>query len=236
MIGLVGSTPRLEMSMHELGAARPFGKHIVMRPPNSAAEWTHIEQAFSKLDESERRRLHETRKRHKAAMLLLHELGHTLGAIHVKSPKAIMSRAYSDDVVGFSEPTLALLRVSIAHKKVPVADRDERGLAQGVLGALDRQRDADFVEGERASLEASLRGASPNAPSDRVQRAERELAAGDAESAWRTAEPLFTAHPDDPAIQDLRCRIATRRGGDYATVKRECQHALELTPAPPAFE
>jgi hypothetical protein len=263
VIGLVGSTPKLEMSFHELGVGRMLGKHIVLRNIHDANEWAAIEQSFSSLSEDERRALATSRRRHKAAAVLLHELAHTLGAPHVSQEQTLLSRVYDIKATGFAAPTLRLLRTSLAHRGVAEGERDERGFAQAVLAELMRE-DASWVAEERERLAHTLRrvlepepARVPEAPSRResakparvqapaalsgehaavFERASRELEAGRAAEAWDSAKTLFSAYPDDYQVQDLRCRIATRRGLDYREVKSECQRMMELTPGVPGWK
>jgi hypothetical protein len=42
-------------------------------------------------------------------------------------------------------------------------------------------------------------------------------------AAYEAARPLFAAYPQDYAVQDLRCQLATVRWLDKAAMLRECK-------------
>lgn len=257
VVALVGSVPRLEISFRELGVARPLGKHIVLRSVNDAAEWDAVEQIYADVAESDRRAQHEARRRHKAATSLLHELGHALGAPHVRENRRIMSRVYDVKTTDFAPSTLAVLRVGVRHGSMPEAQRDREAHRRDLLGVLNDPTRASWVEEERAELVEALQGATtPASPSAAPStgaapeavaaprgldaadaaafaRAEAALSAGDVAQARAVATPLFERHPNVLEVQDLRCRIAMRAGGSFDAVQRECARLKALSTGAP---
>ncbi len=256
VIGLVGGTPKLELSFHELGVGRMLGKHVVLRSLHDEAEWQDVERSLDALDEGERRKLLAERRRHRAASVLVHELAHTLGVPHVKREQTLMSRRYHAHADGLPPAAVRLMRTALAHRAMPIAERDIEGMTQALLAELNRA-DAGWVEAERDALVDSLSGARPPEPQpaasppkvasksaptnlskaerDLFSRAEAELASGRASEAWRSAEPLFGAYPDDYAVQDLRCRIAMRAGFDHTRMRSECAPLMKLNPGVPGW-
>jgi hypothetical protein len=53
-------------------------------------------------------------------------------------------------------------------------------------------------------------------------RARAELGAGHVVAAREIAAPLLNQHADLPAVQSLRCDMATAAGGDWETISSEC--------------
>lgn len=249
VIGLVSSQPKLTFSFHELGVTRLFGKHLVLRGANDAAEFDAIERDFPALSASERQKLYRARRRHKAAAVLLHELGHALGAPHARDAHSVLSAHYSPEETGYGKGEAAYLEVALEHRAH--GSRDERPMASALAKELDRHPDL-WATAERDDLSRQLHafggvgGAAPAqtssssndaapeelAPSDRelFQRAKSELASGDSRTAWQTAEPLFARYPKSYAVQDLRCSIAMNLGMSYQAVKEQCSALMQLTP------
>ncbi|HYQ15088.1 MAG TPA: matrixin family metalloprotease, partial [Polyangiaceae bacterium] len=81
-------------SADELGMAPLLGRHLAIRAMSDAAEFDVIERGFNELSDDEKRTLYDARKRHKAATVLLHELGHTLGMPHELDRHSMMSAVY----------------------------------------------------------------------------------------------------------------------------------------------
>ena len=66
-----------------------------------------------RLDREERASLLEARHRHKTAAVLLHELGHNLGAQHEDAPDTMMGATYSHRTAGFSEQARATMLATL---------------------------------------------------------------------------------------------------------------------------
>src|SRR4051812_44570223 len=89
VVGLVSALPLVSTSMHEIGAARLLGRHIVMRGMGSAEESKALDKGFALMDPAEREKLYSSRKWHKEYAVFLHEWLHTLGTIHSSNPERI---------------------------------------------------------------------------------------------------------------------------------------------------
>lgn len=262
VVGLVGSLPRASASFHELGMAPVRGKHMVIRAAARADESDAIERAFDELSAEERDRLRRSLRRHRATTIFLHELGHTLGAIHEVDAQSIMSARYSKDARGFGDDTVTLLRVSLRLRLDPKADARA---AHGDAAAFLKAHPGSFVEDERvaeiARLEraaTALEAAPPSAPSappatkpadtgihvaedapglpdahrEVYRRARAELLAGRAREAREVAKSLFSTYPKSLEVQELRCQTALGMRLAWADVNRECAAVVELTGAP----
>jgi hypothetical protein len=198
VVGLVGSVPRFEESFHQLGMGLNPGKHLVMRAMNDAREYEAIERSFTEIDAGERRKLYRARRRHKAATVFLHELGHTLGLPHEISATTIMHHRYGTRVAGFSEAAVGLMRLSLEHRLEP-ALQNERAFNDAILAEVERSA-ASWVPDERDALLAKLRAATSPPP----RRAGRP-AAGDGE---------LTPRQESASGEDL---LASLSAADRAT-------------------
>jgi hypothetical protein len=243
VIGLAGSVPRFEDSFHELGVGNVIGKHIVLRALNDAAEYRAIQTGLSELDESERDKLFHARLEHKTAVVLLHELGHTLGALHELDKTNVMNPRYSTSLQRFGAETLDVMRVVLAHR-TPNGELDATG-RPAVLELWQREP-APWVPEERAAEIARFsatatpaRASTPAvsaaglAPDDEAafEQASQLLATGNAGAAFGVGQPLFERYPNVHAVSELRCNIAMRRGLPWEVTRRECAALM-----PGAFE
>lgn len=242
VIGLAGSVPRFEDSYHELGRSEVVGKHIVLRALNDLAEYRAIQSGLPDLTDAERDRLGRVRLEHKTAAVLLHELGHTLGALHELDQTNLMNPSYSTSAQHFSERTLDVMRAVLAHRTA-MGGLDVAG-KQAVV-ELWRREPAPWVPAERASELARFEARSPVAnanskplslpaelaPADgsAFQEATRLLANGDAEGAFRVGKPLFDAYPSVRPVLELRCNIAMRRGLPWQEARHECAGLMPAT-------
>jgi hypothetical protein len=104
VVGLVGSSPKLELTFRQLGRSNKPGKHLVLRAMNDAKEYDAIAANLSELPENDRRSLYRARLEHKTTVVFLHELGHSLGAPHEVAPSTIMHAVYDTDAPPQARP------------------------------------------------------------------------------------------------------------------------------------
>jgi len=251
VVGIGAPTQLLTFSFSQLGVAEFLGKHLVLRSASDAAELEAIESAFPDLDAKARSELYAKRKLHKATVLLLHELGHTLGAIHTTQRTELMYPSYSADMNGFSESTRALLRISLESRE----SATERGVSStraarmlellkstpsGTWNLQDFEARLKVLETMAAAppRTTSAKAASGLAPADQAayDEAARLLDAKRSKEAWARAKPLFDRYLGSYEVQDLRCKIAMELGGDWETARQECEPLMRLTRASTAPE
>ncbi len=209
VLGLAAALPRAEESFHQLGMATMPGRHLVMRAMNDAREYEAIERGFTEIDPAERRRLYRARKRHKAATVFLHEIGHTLGVPHEVLATTVMAPRYGAKVTGFSEAAAELLRLSLDHRLAPAAQTDQ-AFAEAFLHAVERSA-ASWVDDEREALLARLRSLAQPPAAPRPARGRRRSPAPDptpAVPAGPAEDPLAALSPPDRqtyqrAVEDL---------------------------------
>jgi hypothetical protein len=250
VVGLIGALPMQTDSFHQLGMAELLGKHLVMRASSRLGEHEVLEQSFGELSADDRARIEGQRKRHRALAVFLHELGHTLGALHENDERSLMHPSYSPKMSGFGGGAVALMRIALDGA-------DTRAVAIGQLALLRSATGADWVASERdaqmgrleavtasPSADAGVAAAGSAAPievpielrgqdRDRYVRAVQELRAGVVAVSLADARPLFTAYPGVYAVQDLRCQLAMLRWLDRDALKAECAALSRLSDAGP---
>ncbi len=251
VVGLIGALPVQTDSFHQLGMAQMVGKHLVVRAANRLGEHDSLEQSFAELSADDRARIEGQRKRHRALAVFLHEVGHTLGALHENDERSLMHPSYSPKMAGFGGGAIALMRITLDGGGAREIAAERLALLRTATGTdwVPSERDAEVARLEAltagppadagpAAAQAStaaidvpfeLRGADR----DRYVRAVQELHAGVVASAWSDARPLFAAYPGVYAVQDLRCQLAMLRWLDRDALKAECAALGRLADAGP---
>jgi hypothetical protein len=250
VIGLVSSVPRFEASFHELGVGEVVGNHVVLRAIDNAAEYQAIEGGLGEISAKEREKLRTSRLSHKVTAVVLHELGHTLGAIHERDPRSLMNPVYGHEEEAYSAATTDVMRFVLAHRKAggELEHADIRELLtlwrREPSPWIADERDRTTKEFEAALGPASAVTASP-APSAQAASAPTELSEADRRTfldvrrlldskqpvqAQRLGEPLFSAYPEVEAVQDLRCQIAMSQTLPWQRTQTECEGLMKLMP------
>jgi tetratricopeptide (TPR) repeat protein len=248
VLGFVDAQGHVAADVHQLGEARVLGRYAVLRGLNDAAEVTLLEKALSGMSARGRQALYARRKQHKELVLLLHELGHTLGAMHVIGNDRIMAPSYESSQSSFELPNARLMAVAAlarfgGNKAEP--DREWRAVLEHIrkhpwTGWNEDERDRIVTELESrvksvAEGTAGLTLGGKVRPEDRekFRAAERLHAAGRPADAWEELEPLIEFYPDEVSVQLLSCRIAVAAGKDRVLVARRCERAMQVAPDDP---
>jgi hypothetical protein len=155
VIGLAAAGSRLELAFHQLGFADVVGKHFVLRGMSNAAEYQSIQTDFAELEEEERTKLYHARLQHKATTVFLHELGHTLGAIHERGVASIMNPQYDTKTVSFSAETVQLMQVTMQYRRPGERWSGGESWARGFLDVLQRTP-GSWVVADRNDMIARL--------------------------------------------------------------------------------
>lgn len=252
-VGLVGALPLASEDVHKLGIARPLGHHLVLRASSRAREVDAVERGFDELSEAEREKIRGTRRKHRAAVVLIHELGHTLGAMHDNVDVSIMNPAYAPERASFSPENVGMMQVTVRHRAA--GEWANKELVKDLVARLDTiGPGSSFVAGEVKSMRDFLGGleaqqveaAKPPSPSavENVPADVRGLSAadralyvetkalfdkGEPEKAWAKGAALFAGNPTVYSIQDLRCQVAMGRGLAYTESRPECDPVMQLS-------
>jgi hypothetical protein len=232
VVGFVGSVPRASRSFHEVGRGALVGKHLLVRAPSSAERHDAIEKSFDELPEEQRRDLEKRLRRHRATVVFLHELGHTLGAEHDTSPQSIMFPEYNSKVSAFGAASVDVMRAAITKRnEAPAASAvAARALVSPAPTAPGKASPASTTTTTAAALPAEtpeLTGAAR----ERFVDAYETAAHGDVAAAWTTLKPLVERYGTSMAVQDLRCQLASRTMR-FELARRECAALMKLSITP----
>jgi predicted Zn-dependent protease len=248
VIGVATALPEVTTAMHQLGVARPLGKHIVIRGLNDTKEVELLGSVLNELSKDSREKLWSQRKKHKETAVFLHELGHVLGALHTKERGRLLYPTYDSKIVAFTPANARLIRIAAGFRVSAGPTGDRTGELQALRAYLAATKYPAWDEKEVQLLNALIEqriasggatttelGALSTAvrPADRVEYRDAVGLADNGRilEAWEKAEPLFEYYPDEPAIQVLRCRLASARRMSGAEVAELCEKAAELAPA-----
>jgi Matrixin len=250
VVGLTSSLSLVSGTFEQLGVAHLAGRHVVVRGHADVEERKAFARAFPDIAQDEQAAVLEARRRHKTTTVLIHELAHSLGALHETEPDWIMNPTYSHHAASISDRNRELMLLTLDDRLKPPAGRDRRATTQALLAALDVAW-GGWPADERDELVATLRaqlgppgaqaatgitGAVPAAALDEYQHAEKLLASGDHAGALAVLAPLLAAYPAHAELRVLACKIELARGGAQdrkaiATCDRAAALSAEVEPA-----
>lgn len=241
VIGFVAALDVFSAAQDQLGIARLFGRHFVLRGMFSAAELDAINASLHLLSAADREQLARDRRLHKETAVLLHEWAHTLGAIHDRS-QTLMAPAYDTAASAFSDSSARIAGLGLEFRGAPAS----RELwAKGYREAVSGPRATFWSVAERdQALEIAdhfFAGASappppaPLPPDDarRLEEAARKEKLGDASGALLLLAPLVDRYPHAAAVQDLTCAALQGSGASRAALLTGCLRAARLPDASP---
>jgi len=247
VVALTSSLSLVAGNFEQLGVAGLGDRHLVVRGHADLEERKAFERAFPDLPAEERAQVLEARRRHKTTAVLLHEMAHSLGALHETEADWLMNPIYSHRAASISDRNRDLMLISIEERLKPEKERDARTTARRLLAALDpewggwpsedRARWMDSLR-ERVGTQGSVgvTGEVPAPIRDAFHHAEQLLESGDHAGAHATLEPLLAAYPAHTQLRMLDCRIELARGGAkdakaVATCERAAALSTEVEPA-----
>jgi predicted Zn-dependent protease len=257
IITLVGALPIATFSFHDLGRAELLGKHIVIRSMTNAEE-TRALDTYDALAPEERSRMYQQRKRHKEATVMLHELGHSLGALHSRDATDIMHASYDSAMQAFSPHNLELMRLALDERLRPAADQDPQALAKALKSRLLAVPAELFIEQERtrhlASLDAKIsppvkttqatrakagdanRDVSALSADDQKRLAELDTkrTSGDTSGAYEGLSELADKYPHTHFLQHEACETGMRLRRSFKEISRYCDRVAAAAVTAPA--
>lgn len=246
VFGMLDALNRVSTDLHQLGRAHVLGRHAVVRGLADAVEVAALDRGLRTLGADDRQALFSRRKRHKEEAILLHEVGHLLGAPHVTGATEIMSPSYGHHQKDFARDMAEFMRQVGRARMEPRKEAAAREWRQA-LALMRAHRAEDWNEDEKALVEAALQGLAQGGGDEgqvgeilgeglragdreKFRAAERLLAAGQADDAWEELEPLLDFYPDEPAVNRLACRLAASSSRDRSVVELRCKRAVEAAP------
>ncbi|MEO1173004.1 MAG: matrixin family metalloprotease, partial [Myxococcota bacterium] len=237
VLGLAPADSRLVLRPDQLGLARVFGKHAVVRAMDDSVELESFRETYDQIDEEEIRRVYYQRKRHKERSIFLHEWAHTLGLPHVRSRADLMFPAYSADEAGFAPTTVDVIQESLGYQKRLPRTNQLAFLTEWAQAVATRVREtpehwdsADFARYDSDSADTGLlagRSYLSGQASELLATAIRATEGGRYEDAATLLAAIRRDYPQDPAILAAQCRLDSVQRLD-AVSEGSCRAAAEV--------
>jgi len=222
VVGLTSSLTLVSGSFDLLGLAAVADRHVVLRGYADLEERKAFARVFRDIGQQEREGVLEARRRHKTTCVLIHELAHSLGALHELERDWVMHASYSHHAAQISDRNRELMLITLEDRLKPRSARDPRGTAQRLLTALEAEwpgwdpSDRTILTGQLraqigAQLATGIQGV-PAAVADQYRSAEELLARGDHRGAQAVLDPMLAAYPAHAELRLLGCRVELARG------------------------
>jgi hypothetical protein len=258
VVALIGVSPVMTMSFHDLGRADLLGKHIALRSMDDDAELRVLHESYDKLDATARSSLYAQRKRHKETAVLLHEIAHALGALHTRGPDDLMNPTYDAGMISFAAPNLDLMRYSLDERATDEDKRDPENLVKLLDNYLTQSKWDGWVAEERQShldalhetlvhhaaaheAEAIAAAAqsqpaapavdlSPLAEADRATylAIDEQRARGEWNEAFLAVTGLADRYPKFVTVQQKACELGMQFGVSLKRIKPYCDRMTSL--------
>jgi hypothetical protein len=247
VIGLAGGLPFATPNFHLQGYADIVGKHLVVRSVAVLDELRSIDANYDRLSDDEKSRLRTAVQRRREVATLLHELGHTLGAVHQTSSSSFMYPQDANASRVFDPQVQRVMRAALAHRPSVLAPRSDPALARDLVAAYDPRESsawaspdrevlvhelAVFAEHADAATKAASAPAATSAPAGKRLGAESldDVVARLAEAdrpRLRTAYDQLAGH-DGAAADKTGAPLWTRYPDDVGVQELRCQIAMSI--------
>ncbi|HTJ47133.1 MAG TPA: hypothetical protein VL463_33760 [Kofleriaceae bacterium] len=246
VIVFAGPVAQPTNAFDELGMGELFGKHVVIRGLSDTAEKELFARQFADIPVKDAGDALDARRRHRQTCVLLHMLGHTLGAIHETDPSWIMHATYDPQQSTISERNRELMDIALGDR-VKIAElRDKDATAAALLASIDKADWGGWVAAEKDDEESTLRAivdaakkgqTAPDVPAavyDQYEQADRLAQSGHTKEALAQLEPLIAAYPGNAQIRLLACKAQLgQKGPPSDAAKDVCARAAELAQGDP---
>jgi hypothetical protein len=247
VVGLVTALPTFTSSVHHLGMADVLGKHLVLRGTDDAVEFDALTTSGLMLSREEKTELYYERKRHRQASVFIHEVGHTVGAMHSDAPDELMRPVYNVKAAEFSVGNAVIMQLRLAHREVE-SDASRRAWHESLVAELrrrskpsdDERRMMEWLTASLAAMPTATEASAPETPETPAQvstePSEKAKPAVPAKGASNEAVTLVEESnvqcpmlgmqrvdvktSDEAALAEVR-RLAAQMGGDTASTMRK---------------
>ncbi len=243
IIGYITPGDTAQKAISELGAARLLGRHVVVRAWAEKPETDVLATTLPDLDPGQRAEVLAAHRRHKQAVVLVHVLAQTLGAIDAADPTWIQNPLYSPKQSTISDRNRDLMQLAIdarlgggtdlqiAHDLLEAIEKDDWG------GWIPSSHE-EVVKNLRNVLDAAKAGKTaadvPAAAYAQFDRVRELVKRGDASRALAELDNLMAAYPGNATMQEQKCEIMlVRPGVADKTTRAACTRAAELAPGDP---
>jgi predicted Zn-dependent protease len=246
-IGLTTPSTTPTTAFDELGITEAFGRYLVIRGDDDAAARDAFAKQFPDVPIKDAGDVLDARRRHRQTCVLLHQLGHSLGAIHETDPSWILHATYEPQQSTFSDRNRELMQLALDERLKIKELRSPPALAAQMLAAIEKAEWGGWIAAEkddevnmlRAIVDAAKKGeTAPDVPAaiyDQFQHAQTLVQQGRAKDALVELDPLMAAYPANAQLRLLACKgqLAVVKGPPGDAARDTCARAAELAQGDP---
>ncbi len=252
VLGYTSSLTLVESRFEELGVARLLGRHLVVRGYADVTERKRFERHLPETSREDREVVHQARRRHKQGLVLIHEIAHTLGAVHERDTSWIMHASYDVKMTQLSDRSRELMQLTLEGWLGATGGGDARARAARLVSFIESNPWGGWEENDLRDWIASLHavadaseagdGAAPVTPDipvppgayEQYQRAQRLAQQGQRDDALAELAALVTAYPASAELRQAICEVHIGKDGPgHATTTATCDRAAEISPDDP---
>lgn len=221
--------------LHDLGMAYSHGEHLVLRGMQDHAELKFIKAALPRHERHLGEHIYHARIAHKRTTVLLHELGHTYGALHTRDDDRIMSPRYHHKTTAFSAANTVLLERAFALDALHTAEPHstwQRAILDEVATMVEA-KDPLLDQIPRAELDELLATQRALLSSFDLLAVTRALDARDPGTAWERLAPALKEEEPSADVAHLACFTQTALAQldrlSLEQLERWCRRSLDLS-------
>ena len=243
VIGYIAPANSVAQVMSDLGDAQPLGHHVIVRAWAEKPETSLIAAQVPELKGTERTELLAAHRRHKQAVVLLHMLATTLGAIAEADSTWIQYVSYSPKQNMFSNRNRELLQLAIDGRLAGEADPV---VARKLTDAIEKSAWGGWVPTSHDEVVAALKrfvdvaregktfAGIPPAAYEEFRRISELAKRGQTVEALNELDNLLIAYPGNASIHEAKCEIMLGKPGVAdKTTRATCARVAELAPGDP---
>jgi tetratricopeptide (TPR) repeat protein len=243
VVGYVAPPEAASTAMTVLGDAQPLGHHVTVRAWNEKAELDVLAGRLPDAKDPDRGEVINTHRRHKEAVVLLHMLAATMGAITETDSTWIQAVSYSPQQSTFSNRNRELLQIAANSR---VSEDSDEVMAKKLSDEIERADWGGWVPAAHDAVLVALHNAIeakkggktfagvPPVALDEFKRIGELAKQGQIADALTELDNLLTAYPGNATMHELKCEIMLAKPGvgDKAT-RAACARVAELAPGDP---
>ncbi|HEY1554216.1 MAG TPA: tetratricopeptide repeat protein [Kofleriaceae bacterium] len=243
VIGFVGANKFASKAMAELGQAKPLGHYVVLHAWADQPETAALARDLAGLTPAQRTEVIGAHRHHEQAVVLLHFLARTLGAIAEADPTQIEYLSYSAKQTTFSDRNRELLQLGLDMR---LADDTDPQIAHDLVEAIQKADWGGWVPSDHDAVIAALGGVVkagqatktaadvPQAAVEELDRIRELGKRGQIDDALHELDNLLIAYPASATMHELKCELMLAKPGVASDKTRAaCARTAELAPGDP---
>ena len=243
VVGYVAPPETASTVMNVLGDAQPLGHHVTVRAWPEKSEILALLGKLPDPKDPDRAEVISAHHRHKQAVVLIHMLAATMGAITETDATWIQNASYSPQQTTFSNRNREVLQIAANSR---VSEDSDVEMARKLSEEIERSDWGGWVPAAHDAvvsalhnvLEAAKGGKTfagvPTPAMDEFKRIGELARQGQTADALIELDNLLTAYPGNATMHELKCEIMLAKPGVAdKTTRAACARVAELAPGDP---